>query len=311
MNVLIAGGLGYVGGRIASQLAGRDGFQVVVTTRDPARRRRPFSQGEIVATADALQPAALARRKIDAVIHLATPTETLSNRSPLAALQANASVTLPLLEAARAGGVRHFIYISTVHVYGTPLKGRIDETSCPAPVQPYAIIHRTAEDFALSAAGKDFRVTVLRLANAVGAPIDTAVDRWSLLANDLCREAALRRRLVLRSSGRQWRNFLPLSDVGRAAEHLLQTPAPSGVYNLAGERSCRVAEVVDLVAERCDALWNFRPEIQWPIKPPVEDESPLELVVDRLRETGFSFEGALAQAIDETLLFCRQHAAEL
>ena len=51
---------------------------------------------------------------------------------------------------------------------------------------------------------------ILRLTNAVGAPADPSVDRWSLVANDLCPPGRADGRLALRSAGVQWRDFVAL-----------------------------------------------------------------------------------------------------
>ena len=117
---------------------------------------------------------------MDAIVHLAAMNEMDCARDPAAALEVNTALTLRLLNAAVAAGVRRFVYLSTAHVYGAPLRGHIDERALPRPVHPYAITHRAAEDFVLAAfdAGR-IEGVVLRLSNGVGAPAHAAVDRWT------------------------------------------------------------------------------------------------------------------------------------
>jgi len=72
----------------------------------------------------------------------------------------------------------------------------------PRPVHPYAITHHAAEDFVLAAHDeKRLMGYVIRLSNGFGAPAHAGVDRWTLLVNDLCRQAVQTRQLILRSAG--------------------------------------------------------------------------------------------------------------
>ncbi len=51
-----------------------------------------------------------------------------------------------------------------------------------------------AEDYVLAAHGNGLLGgIVLRLSNALGAPADPGVNAWTLIANDLCRQAAQQR----------------------------------------------------------------------------------------------------------------------
>ena len=66
-----------------------------------------------------------------------------------------------------------------------------------------------------SVAEKDTEVVVLRLTNSIGALVAPSVNRWTLLANDLCRQAALTGRgLVSQTHGCQWRDFVALRWAG-------------------------------------------------------------------------------------------------
>ena len=58
------------------------------------------------------------------------------------------------------------------------------------PSHPYATTHRAGEDvLAYFCRYHGFAGVALRLSNAFGAPMDLGVDRWTLLVNDLCRQA--------------------------------------------------------------------------------------------------------------------------
>ena len=240
-RVLITGGLGYVGGRIAEYLS-RDNalFLSIGTRRDEIVVRDWIENGDVVqmdlASKNSLEDACAGVRH---VIHLAGLNEIDSAKDPEKALAINGHGTLRLLRASEKAGVERFIYFSTAHVYGAPLEGRITEQTVPRPVHPYAITHRVAEDFVLAAHDSgSLTGIVLRLSNAFGAPNSPYANRWTLIVNDLCRQAVRSGRLTLRSSGLQKRDFITLEDVGKAVAHFLRlqrSECGDGLFNLGGE----------------------------------------------------------------------------
>jgi len=312
-NVLITGGLGYLGGRITRTLAGSPGFSVWVTTRRgecPPCPWLPPDRCLQMALANDHEVRA-ACEEMDIIIHLAALNEHESLADPMRALLVNGAGTLKLLEAAIAAGVRRVIYFSTAHVYGSPLIGRITEATVPRPVHPYAITHRIAEDFILAARSKgSLDGIVIRLSNGIGAPVLAEVNRWTLVGNDLCRQAVVDHALRLRTPGLQERDFIPLSDVVRGTEHLMTLEKESigdGLFNLGGECSMTIRDLAQLIRERCSEVLGFSPDIH---VPPAGEQSPgvpLDYSIDKLKATGFHLKGSVEDEIDATLAFCREH----
>ena len=235
-RVLITGGFGYLGGRIAADPS----VAPDSVKRLGSRKKRSVPEGlpecEAVVM-DVLDPDSLsvAMRNVQSVIHLSAMNENDCAADPNQALLINSLGTLNTLQAAIAAGVERFIYFSTAHVYGSPLAGNISEQTITRPVHPYAITHRAAEDFVLAEHSRNkICGIVVRLSNGFGTPTRPDVDRWTLLVNDLCRQAVCDRKLVLRSSGLQQRDFITLTDVGRAVAHLLSLPRKAcgdGLFN--------------------------------------------------------------------------------
>ena len=218
--------------------------------------------------------------------------------------------TLKLLQAAQRAGVERFIYLSTAHVYGAPLAGTITERSVPRPTHPYAITHRVAEDFVLAAhAQRALTGIVLRMSNSFGAPAHAGIDRWELIVNDLCRQAVAQKRLVLRSSGLQRRDFITLGDAGRAVDHVLHQPAAAcgdGLFNLGGECTQSALELAERIAERCAITLGFQPAIQRPQPAANEIGNTLDYRIDKLKQTGFAPRGGMDAEIDATLRLCQE-----
>lgn len=311
MTVLVTGGLGYLGGRIAGEIVNRTDSQVRLASRKPSPAPPWLPQAQTVVM-DVLEPSSLATalEGVQAVVHLAAMNENDCMSNPTQALQVNTLGTLHLLQAAVHAGVRRFIYFSTAHVYGAPLVGVITEQTLPRPVHPYAITHRAAEDFVLAAHDQGRMVgLVVRLSNGFGVPTHADVDRWTLLVNDLCRQSAQSGKLNLRSSGLHQRDFITLEDVGRAVCHLLDLPRDAcrdGLFNLGGEVSLAVWEMAQRIAVRCEATLGFRPTISRPEPQPHEAVQKLQFTMANLKRTGFRLAGNMDAEIDATLRLCAQ-----
>jgi UDP-glucose 4-epimerase len=311
-KVLITGGSGYIGGRLAQALIEESRFHLRLGVRQPRAIMPMWAREAEVVPLGLLSPEDLnsACHGVRCVIHLAALNEIESLANPEEALRINGLGSLKLLEAAKRAGVERFIYFSTIHVYGAPLAGMITEERLTRPQHPYAITHRVAEDFVLAAHDqKTIRGVVLRLSNGFGAPAAVNVNRWTLIVNDLCRQAVTTGKLVLKSSGLQWRDFITLSDVARSVQHVLNLPASAlqdGLFNLGGECSLQLIDLAHRIANRASGFLGFTPPIHRPEPGPTESFQPLEYRVGKLKSTGFTLNRNIDEEIDATLLFCKK-----
>lgn len=312
-SVLLTGGLGYVGGRVAEVLTRERKYSISITSRNPDRTDLPewLSRDQCqkldIQNDDDIKKVC---KNSDVIIHFAAMNEIDSINHPERALLVNTLGTLKLVNAAKNAGVKRFIYFSTAHVYGSPLEGLISESTVPRPTHPYAITHRAAEDFVLAGNGQELmNGVVMRLSNGIGYPIDSHVDRWSLAGNDMCKQAMTAKQIQLRSSGLQQRDFVTLSDVARGVIHMIQLPRSSlgqGIFNLGGENVMSILDLAKRIQARCTDRFGFTPCINRPEPSPEERSSQLSYSIDRLKSTGFTLEGNLDQEIDETLSFCQK-----
>ena len=310
-QILITGGFGYVGGRLAQHLAATGSYHLKLTSRRAPEAWPAWSAGMQGVSTDLSDPADLASlcHGVHTVFHLAAANEHACAADPELALEVNGRRSERLLQAAIDAGVRHFVYFSTAHVYGSPLQGRFDEMMPVEPVHPYASSHRVAEEAVLAAQAEDrIKGLVLRLSNGFGAPGDAAVDRWTLIVNDLCRQAVVDGKLVLKSSGLQQRDLVTLHDICRAVRYLIGLDPKrwgDGLFNVGGEMPLTVLEMAQLIAERAEAVLGRRPPIDRPDPQAGEQTGAIDYRIDKLKETGFVLKGDAAAEIDATLQLCR------
>jgi UDP-glucose 4-epimerase len=308
MRVLVTGGFGFIGGRLCKYLDEQESFDIVCSSRIPhAETNSPRLSTAIVDWA-CIESLKASCADVDVVVHLAAMNAGDSANDPVSALMVNGVATIRLLEAAKAMGVRRFIYLSTAHVYGSPLVGILTEDTCPAPVHPYATSHRAAEDAVIAS---DYQGAiegiVIRLSNSFGAPARPDINCWGLLINDLCRQAVTTNLLELRSTGLQRRDFIPMTDVCRAIKHFMVLPKKmlqQQIFNVGSGWSPTLLDVVNMIADRCEQSFGVRPSLT--LQSPLSGETAanLDYRIDALCATGFVPSTDPIMELDNLLSFC-------
>ncbi len=310
-RILITGGLGYVGGRLASYLANTGKVEVIATTR-----RAPHQFPELSLPHFHIQQLDMTfsdeqvlnvLKGVHTVIHLAAANEIISGKDPLFAIEVNTRDAVRMLKLSEKAGVQRFIYFSTMHVYGSPLLGEIKESRICEPRHPYAITHKSTEDFVL--ASRELEGIVLRLSNSFGPPTLPQVDRWTLLVNDLCRMAVQKGALILRSDGSQLRDFITLTDVCRATEHLLTLPnIGDGLYNLGGAYTASVLAMTEYIQDRFNIITGKQLPISKKASSPDQHiAKSLVYHVGKLAATGFELRQDIEGELDAMIRFCLKH----
>ena len=312
-NVLITGGLGYVGGRIATHLTSSvpELCLRLMTHRDAAAVPRWAMPLDIV-SADVRDEQSLlsALEGIDTVIHLAAVNEIEAQRDPELALEVNGKGTYNLLRACHSIGITRFIYFSTFHVYGPGAAQPITESTPTRPVHPYAFTHRLAEDLVnwyRHSCG--MQVLILRLSNGYGYPADAGVDRWTLVFNDLCMQAVKNRAITLRSSGTQQRDFVSLANIARGVHHFLDSPSETwgdGLFNFGGAHSMSILEVAELIAAEYQRSYDREIAISVGDAEDAQVTGPVVFDVQKLRQTGFCLEENMSEEVQGTFRLCEE-----
>lgn len=238
---------------------------------------------------------------IDQLIHLAAPNEMVCADAPLDSITTHLKNTWKLIEQAHKKGLKQMVYMSTIHVYGSPLSGKITEETIPQPNHPYALMHHTAEETVNYLSKKlGFKLIIFRLSNAFGAPLHPFTDRWKLLVNDLCKEAVQKGSITLNSSGEQKRNFIPISEVCLAIDKsVLENTISPGIYNLCGSETSPVIEMATKIKTIAELFLNTKLKFSKTEKK--ETTLDYSLSNEKLRATGFIFNNVWDEEIINTL----------
>ena len=311
MKILITGGLGFIGGRLGIHLF-ENGHEIVLGTRKninppvwlPAASMKMMDWE----SDDSLNEACL---DIDLVIHAAGMNASDCELNPVAALNFHGNATSKILTAAVNNGVKTFFYLSSAHVYSSPLQGLIDENSIPRNPHPYATSHLEGEKHTREAKEKGLiNSTVLRLSNAYGAPTSPDVNCWRLLVNDLCMQATISKQLRLSTSGEAQRNFITLSDVCNVIRELIyksENQILPLTLNIGNTHSSTVHEMAVLVQYRCEVILGFRPDIL--VNTDKSSQNYISFDFKSLHSNLFENEikNNSNSEIDELINFCKKH----
>jgi len=179
MNVLVAGGAGYIGSHTVKRLK-EAGHAPVIYDNLCRGHREVVDILKVPAVLADLNNqetlrGALTRHKIDTVMHFAAYAYVgESVQEPLMYYRNNVATTIGVLEAMAQTGVKRFVFSSTCATYGSPDKIPIGEDEKKAPVSPYGrsklMVEQILQD--TLAADAQFSFAALRYFNASGCAMD-------------------------------------------------------------------------------------------------------------------------------------------
>jgi UDP-glucose 4-epimerase len=313
LKILITGGLGYLGGRIADSLKKNHPESTIILGTSRKILEAPnWAKAFQIVPLNILDPASIEKavsNDIHVIIHLAALNEHDSFDNIESAWKTNTLGTQALLSTANQKQILKFIYFSTLHVYGD-CKGEITEDSPTRPHHPYAATHRAAEDMVrFYQHYKNMDTLTLRLSNGFGYPMGSEINRWTLIFNDLCRQAMTSGEMVIKSSGKQHRDFIALHDVAAAVDHFLFKNSEKwddGLFNLGGDCSFSILEVAKTIATVYEKKYGKPVPIKIAGTENGERYNPVHFNIDKLKKTGFHLTGNMEKEIEQTLSLCEK-----
>lgn len=261
MKMLVTGGTGFIGARLA--LEARDlGHRVVVAGQlnsDAERTRaRELEARGVQLEQGALQDPAYARRIAEGcslIIHLAAAQHE-ANVPDSYFFDVNVTGTRSLLEAARLAGASRFVYGSTIGVYGESSGKPLDEASTVRPVNVYGRSKLAAEEVVRSYQARELDICIVRISETYG-PGDFRLLKLFRAVN--------RGRFFIIGSGANQRQPIHVADMVRGLLLAGAHPAAVGeTFVMAGNETLSTRDLVDEVAS---ALHRSPPRWRVPLWP--------------------------------------------
>jgi nucleoside-diphosphate-sugar epimerase len=302
MRALVTGAAGFLGSHVAESLLGAGvavtGLDSLNDYYDPALKRRNIEAltaapgfrfvGEGLDEAD-LVPLI---DEVDVVYHLAgRPGVRACGVESY--LRDNVLATKRLLDAARAGELRRFVFASSSSIYGNGAVRPADEARPPRPLTPYGLSKLAGERLCRRYwAAFGVPVVCLRYFTVYGPRQrpDMAFSRFI--------EAALAGMpLTVLGDGRQSRDFTYVGDAVGATIAAARRGAPGSAYNVAGGSRTTILDAIGLLGE----MLGTRLEVRHVAPHPGEPRMTWADTTAAHRELGFApqttLEAGLAQQL--------------
>lgn len=236
-RILVTGATGFLGSAVARQLQ-ENGFLVRMTGRQSGKHAdADFWPADL--RDSHLPPEML--KGVSCVIHTAGLAHQFSAQAHQESrfYSINCEATERLARTAAREGVKRFVFVSSVAVYGPASDDALrNEDTLPHPVGPYAQSKREAEIRLLQiAAESGIEMVILRMGTLYGEGDPGNVSRLM--------EAIRRGRFVMIGLGQNKKSLLHRDDAAaacaKAAAHAAVPPV--GIWNVTGE-SCSMKDIV-------------------------------------------------------------------
>lgn len=185
---------------------------------------------------------------IDWVIHFAGLGDIVpSIKRPEPYFRANVDGTFNVLEAARLGAVKRFVYAASSSCYGIPIEYPTPETAAIDPLYPYALSKHLGEQLVCHWSNVyDFPAVSLRIFNAYGPRSRTRGAYGAVFGVFLAQKLAGKPFTVV-GDGTQTRDFVYVSDVARAFVMAAESDCVGEVWNVGTGNPVSVNRLIEIL----------------------------------------------------------------
>lgn len=307
-EILITGGLGYLGARLAKHLSSKKINKVSLSTRQNNHQKFKLNNCTLV-KANLLDPTEVSElcKNKKTVIHAAGMNHHECEKHSQDAFNFNVEVTKSLLQKSILLGVKKFIFLSTVHVYGSKQNKTIDEESLTNPESYYAKLKVEAENIIIDLAkNSNIECHILRISNVVGPPVFLQTNCWSLLCNDLAMQATNEKNTLVIKNPSGKRDFLCMRDFCKIIEKLESEKynKSTQIINLVSGKFLSVLEVAKIIADKVKML--EKRELKIKIKNKIHDEDLIVYSNQKARNLGLKFDNNLEHEITDLINFIKK-----
>ena len=299
-NILITGGLGFIGSHITEELLDDNNITIIdnLSTGNINNLANP-NHGNLKIIKQDIREANFEEltKEIDYIFHLAAMASVpLSIEKPIECNDINLNSTLKLLKSASKNDVEKIIFSSSSAVYGENKNMPLKETEQPMPMSPYAASKASCEMYLQSfyeSYGLNF--TALRYFNVFGPKQDKNSQYAAVIPNFI--SAILNdEQPKIYGDGKQTRDFIFVKDVVKANINAAESNY-NGVVNVASGKKISINMLFEIIKKTLNK--NIEPlylsERPGDIKHSLADISMMERII--YKTDSINFEKQLKETI--------------
>lgn len=241
-TVLVTGGAGFIGKHTVKELE-NNGYDVIVADKKVCPVGFNCKYYQVDVTTNDFERV-FRENNIDYIIHLsALPSVADSIKMPLLDCKDNYQATVNVCTLAKKYGIKKIVFSSTAAVYANPEYLPVDEKHPISSLSPYSITKRASEKFIMYS-GIDY--IIFRYANVYGIGQDCfgeagVVAKFFDLMNK-------NEEIQIHGTGRQYRDFIYVSDVAKANVLALQEDIQNEIINVSTNSRTSINELVSIMS---------------------------------------------------------------
>lgn len=292
-NILITGGLGFIGSYITNNLIDKNEVTVIdnFSTGNINNLNEPQHENLTLIKKDMNSlDLNLHLEDVDYVFHLAAMVSVpLSVKNPIRCNMENVTTTVNLLNACVMNDVKKIIFSSSSAVYGQNNNLPLKENELPMPTSPYAASKICCEYYLKSFyESYGLNYVALRYFNVFGPKQDKNSPYAAVIPNFI--SAILEKRQpIIHGDGEQTRDFVYVKDVAKANINAALSDF-NGVVNVATGKRISINQLYDFIIKVLDVNIEARycPERLGDIKHSHADISNLSKINFKVDSTKFN-----------------------
>lgn len=262
---LVTGATGLIGSNLvnallyASETRGYD-ITVIALVRDIDKARARFGDeaqhaGKLVFASGDVENLPQFEHGIDYIVHAASPTSgAFFVQHPVETVKTAVFGTDNMLRLAKEHKVKGFIYVSSMEVYGQPMKGEKVTEEMIGNISPlslrstYPLSKQMSENLCVSYANEySLPARIVRLTQTLGPGVS---DKDKRVFVEFSRCAIEKKNIILRTEGKTEKSYLYVADAVSAVLLLLTKGDFGAAYNVANKDTyCSIKQMAELVAE--------------------------------------------------------------
>jgi UDP-glucose 4-epimerase len=256
---VVTGGAGFIGNAVAAKLHA-EGARVLAIDDFSTGRETLVARTLPVVRCDLRDKSTLEEvlpARIDSVIHCAAQSSgEVSFDDPWDDMTRHIHATVNLLEASRARGVNHFVYTSSMAVYGDPRELPVRETDTLRPLSFYGAGKAAAENYVRLYCRDEMAYYILRPFSVYGPGQDIANLRQGMISIYLS-QLLTTDRVVVKGSLDRFRDFVYIDDAVNAVTSVLgSSPCLGETFNLCSGTPTTVREVLAILLRHAGFDWD-------------------------------------------------------
>lgn len=248
---LVTGAAGFIGAAIAKKLI-NEGNKVVTIDNlstglvDNIPQGCTFIKGNIY---DEVVLEKLNEYEFQGIIHMAGQSSgEVSFSNPVYDLQTNTQSTIQLLNIAKQKGIKHFVYASSMSVYGDQDNDFVTEQVSPCPKSFYAVGKLASEHYMRIYSGYGIQCTALRFFNVYGVG-QNMKNLNQGMASIYLAMAIKDKHIMVKGSKDRFRDFVYIDDVVDAVLSTLNQDYQGKfqIFNVSTGKKQTVEQVIAMI----------------------------------------------------------------